>query len=197
VVAETAEKLGTEKGQAIIIDPGAIDEGIINLIEESNYDLKGVLLTHKHLNHCYGLHCLKRIYDFELYAASPLVQGHKSNLIKDGDVFTVGPFKIKAVSVPGHSADSMVYQINHLLFTGDALSAGMIGRTTNSFGAVQQVAALENKVFTMQGSYIVLPGHGPPSTLDAERRFNAGIKRYHARKLRRSHKYSLIMDMME
>jgi glyoxylase-like metal-dependent hydrolase (beta-lactamase superfamily II) len=188
---------GLGKGQAIIVDPGTVDENIINLLEDSGYELKAALLTHDHLTHTYGLHCLKRIYDFEIFAATPLVRGYKANLVKDGEVFDAGPFSIKVISVPGHSADSVVYMIDNLLFTGDALTAGIIGVTTNSYGSMQQSAALENKVFTLRGNYVVLPGHGPPSSLTAERRYNAGIKKYHLKKPGRERNHSLIIDMME
>jgi glyoxylase-like metal-dependent hydrolase (beta-lactamase superfamily II) len=162
--------------EAVIIDPGIMDKGILDRIEQHNYRLMGVLVTHDHQNHVHGLRTLKRIYDVEIYAVNHIIQEHKTNRVKDGDSFTIGSFPVEVISVPGHSSDSAVFKINHLLFTGDALNAGMLGTTASSYGAEVQLTALRTKLFSLPGNYVVLPGHGPPSTLDTERRFNAGIQ---------------------
>jgi glyoxylase-like metal-dependent hydrolase (beta-lactamase superfamily II) len=159
-----------------------MDKAILNLIEQHNYRLIGVLITHDHLNHVHGLRTLKRIYDVEIYAVNHIILGHKTNMVKDGDSFDIGSFHIEVISVPGHSSDSAVYKIDHMLFTGDALNAGMLGTTASSYGAEVQMAALRTKLFPLPGNYAVLPGHGPPSTLETERRFNAGIQRFEQHK---------------
>ncbi|WP_010262984.1 MBL fold metallo-hydrolase [Treponema primitia] len=179
--------LGTETAsrEAIIIDPGNIDKAILDFIEQKNYKLMGVLITHDHLNHVHGLRTLKRIYDVEIYAVDHLILEHKTNMVKDGDSLNIGSFHIEVISVPGHSSDSAVFKIDHLLFTGDALNAGMLGTTASSYGAEVQMAALRTKIFPLPGNYIVLPGHGPPSTLETERRFNAGIQNFEQHKNKR------------
>ena len=161
--------------EAIIIDPGIMDSIILNLIEENNYTLKGVLITHDHLHHVQGLTTIKRIYDTEIYGINPAVLEHRTNLVRDGEIIKIGPFRTEVIAIPGHSADSAVYKIGRLLFTGDALSAGLIGNTVSSYAAATQISALRSKLFSMPGDYTVLPGHGPPSTLEAERRFNLGM----------------------
>ncbi|GMO40078.1 MAG: hypothetical protein Ta2B_19920 [Termitinemataceae bacterium] len=158
--------------EAIIIDPGSIDSGLINFIESDHYQLLAVLLTHSHANHTNGIRTLKRIYDFEIYAANQMVQDCKANFVKDGDIFDVGSFHIQVISTPGHSIDSVVYKIGNILFTGDALSAGKMGRTDSSYGAVRQISMVQNKVFTLHGNLMVFPGHGPPTSLEIERKFN-------------------------
>jgi glyoxylase-like metal-dependent hydrolase (beta-lactamase superfamily II) len=162
--------------EAIIVDPGVMDKDILDRIEKNNYKLMGVLITHDHLNHVHGLRTLKRIYDVEIYAVNHIILEHKTNRVKDGDSFNIGSFPIEVISVPGHSSDSAVYRINQLLFTGDALNAGMLGTTASSYGAEVQLTALRTKVFSLPGNYAVLPGHGPPTSLETERRFNAGIQ---------------------
>jgi glyoxylase-like metal-dependent hydrolase (beta-lactamase superfamily II) len=162
--------------EAIIVDPGAMDDAILTFIENNEYKLLGALITHDHSHHVHGLRTLKRIYDTPVYGINPVVAEHKTNMVRDGDVLTIGPFRIEVISVPGHSSDSAVYRIEHLLFTGDALTAGLVGRTVSTYGAAIQMAALRNKILSLPGNYMVLPGHGPPSSLEAERRFNAGIQ---------------------
>jgi glyoxylase-like metal-dependent hydrolase (beta-lactamase superfamily II) len=164
--------------EAIIIDPGSMDEEILDFIEQNEYTLRGILVTHDHRNHVRGLRTIKRIYDVDIYGVNHIILDHKTNIVKDGDILNLGPFRIEVISVPGHSSDSAVYKIEHFLFTGDVLSAGLVGSTASSYGAAVQMTALRSKILSIQGNVVVLPGHGPPSCLEAERRFNAGIRYY-------------------
>ncbi|MDR1985529.1 MAG: MBL fold metallo-hydrolase [Treponema sp.] len=171
--------------EAVLIDPGYIDEGIVNFIEHNEYHLRAVLITHDHKNHIRGLPTLMRIYDPDIYAVNQTVLAYRTILIRDRDICRIGPFRFEVISIPGHSPDSAVFKIDNLLFTGDALSAGLIGRTASSYGTAIQIAALRNKLFSLPGDFTVLPGHGPPSSLETERRFNAGIQLYEERKTKR------------
>jgi glyoxylase-like metal-dependent hydrolase (beta-lactamase superfamily II) len=171
--------------EAILIDPGNIDLPILDFIEKNEYRLRGVLITHDHLNHVHGLRTLKRIYNADIYAANHFILEHKTIMVKDGDSFNIGSFPIEVISVPGHSSDSLVYKIKHMLFTGDVLSAGMVGTTASSYGAEIQVNGIRSKIFSLPGNYMILPGHGPPSSLSAERCFNAGIQIFEQNKQKR------------
>jgi glyoxylase-like metal-dependent hydrolase (beta-lactamase superfamily II) len=179
-------------GDAIIIDPGNMDEGILGFIEHNNYRLRGVLITHDHLNHVHGLRTLKRIYDVEIYAVNRTILDHKATMVKDGEAFDIGSFHVEPITVPGHSSDSAIYKIEHLLFTGDALNAGLLGTTASSYGAEVQMSALRTKIFSLPGNYGIFPGHGPPSTLEVEKRFNVGIQFFEKNKNKRR---SFNMDM--
>jgi glyoxylase-like metal-dependent hydrolase (beta-lactamase superfamily II) len=181
---------------ALIIDPGCMDETILNFIEGNEYNLKGILLTHSHLTHVRGLASLKRVYNVDIYSAKSMIMDYKTNVVRDGDTFRVGSFTVKAVSVPGHSIDSLVYIIEHLLFTGDVLSAGLIGRTDSAYSAMRQIMMIQNKIFTLRGNYIVLPGHGPPSTLNVERRHNTGLGLFEKKRNRTQHTL-LSLDILD
>jgi glyoxylase-like metal-dependent hydrolase (beta-lactamase superfamily II) len=167
--------------EAIIIDPGVMDEEILNFIEHNDYTLRGVLLTHDHRNHVRGLRTLKRIYDAEIYAVNPLILDQPATLIRDGDILFIGPFRIEVISVPGHSSDSAVFKVGNILFTGDAISAGLVGTTASSYGAAIQMTALRSKILSLPGDFTILPGHGPPTSLEAERRFNVGVQLFEQR----------------
>jgi glyoxylase-like metal-dependent hydrolase (beta-lactamase superfamily II) len=171
--------------EAIIIDPGNMDGPILNFIEKNNYYLRAVLITHDHLNHVHGLKTIKRIYDVEIYAVNRIIQEYRTVLVKDGETLNLGPFQIEVITVPGHSADSAVFKIGHMLFTGDTITAGLLGSTVSSYGATIQLSSIRSKILSLPGNYTILPGHGPPSSLDAERRFNAGIQYYEQHKNRR------------
>lgn len=175
-IGESTETTPGEK-TALIIDPGCMDEKILNFIEKNEYSIKGILITHDHHNHVHGLRTLKKIYDADIYAINHMISEHKTTLIHDGDVLSIGPFTVQVFSVPGHSSDSAVYKIDKLLFTGDVLSAGLVGTTASSYGEAVQSSAIRSKILSIPGDCIVLPGHGPPSTLEAERRFNVGLEK--------------------
>jgi glyoxylase-like metal-dependent hydrolase (beta-lactamase superfamily II) len=127
-----------------------------------------------------------KIYDTAIYAINPVVGEHRTTLVRDGDIFNIGPFRTEVFSIPGHSPDSAVFKIGRHLFTGDAISAGFMGSTASSFSATTQISALRKKIFSLPGDYSIFPGHGPPSSLEAERRFNLDINTFEQRKNRRS-----------
>ncbi|GHV68649.1 hypothetical protein AGMMS49928_08690 [Spirochaetia bacterium] len=179
--------------EALIIDPGIMDAEVLNFIEKNEYKLRGVLITHDHSHHVRGLRTLKKIYNTDIYAVNPTIRNHRTILVRDGDTVSIGSFRVQVISIPGHSADSAVYKLDHLLFTGDALSAGMVGNTDSSYAATTQLSALRSRLLSLPGDYTVLPGHGPPSSLEAERHFNAGLISAAERKTSRPN-YSLFDD---
>ena len=176
--AEGWKQGNIEPNAAIIIDPCNMEKFTLEAIENNNLNLKAILITHDHHSHVRGLRTLKRIYNAEIYAVNQYVMDHKTNMVKDGDRIDIAGINVEVISIPGHSSDSVVYKIDNLLFTGDVLTAGLVGSTASAYGATTQMNNLRSRLLSLPGDYIVLPGHGPPSTLEAERRFNADIFNY-------------------
>ena len=170
---------------AIIVDPGSMEIPLLNFIESNEYKIKGILITHDHLNHVHGLRTLKRIYDAKIYAVSPVIRSHKTKVIRDGEVIKLGEITVYVSTIPGHSSDSAVFRVNKTLFTGDTITAGLLGTTISSYGKTKQMDELRSKILSLPGNYVVFPGHGPPSTLDSERQYNAGIQSYEENKNKR------------
>jgi glyoxylase-like metal-dependent hydrolase (beta-lactamase superfamily II) len=188
--------LGTEapeEPRALIVDPAVVDKQILDFIENNNYRLQGVLITHDHIKHVRGLRTLKRIYDTEIFAINPYIREHKTTMVRDGQSFSAGPFRVEVLAIPGHSSDSAIFRVGRLLFTGDSLSAGLVGRTSNTYGAAVQMMALRSKILSLPGDFTVLPAHGPPSTLETERRYNEGI---HAYDELRSHRPKFKLELL-
>jgi glyoxylase-like metal-dependent hydrolase (beta-lactamase superfamily II) len=180
--------LGTdppEKRSAVIVDPSVMDKQILYFLEKNNYALQGVLITHDHIKHVRGLRTLKRIYETEIFAVNPYINEHRTTMVRDGENVSIGPFKVEVITVPGHSSDSAVFRIDRMLFTGDVLSAGLVGRTASAYGAAVQMTALRSKILSLPGDFTILPAHGPPSTLETERRYNAGISAFDENRDRR------------
>ena len=170
---------------AIIVDPGSMEIALLDFIESNEYKLMGILITHDHPNHVHGLRTLKRIYDVKIFAVNPVVQSHKTIVIRDGDILKLGAITVSVITIPGHSSDSAIFRINKTLFTGDTITAGLLGTTISSYGKTKQMDELRSKILSLPGNYVVLPGHGPPSTLDSERQYNAGIQSYEENKNKR------------
>ena len=166
---------GGESPEAVIVDPGSMEDKLLECIENNSYNVRAVLVTHEHKRHIYGLRTLSRIYDTEVFAINGTIGDCRATQVKDGERLTVGAFNVEVIAIPGHSPDSVVYRIDNLLFTGDALTAGLVGSTASAYGAATQMSMLRNRLLSLPGDYTVLPGHGPPSSLEAERNFNVGI----------------------
>jgi len=170
---------------AVVVDPGSIEIALLDFIESHEYRLRGILITHDHLNHVHGLRTLTQIYDTDIYAVNPMVQNLKTTVVRDGEVLRLGAITVTVITIPGHSSDSVVFKINKSLFTGDTITAGLLGTTISSYGKTKQMDGLRSKVLSLPGDFVILPGHGPPSTLDAERQYNAGIHFYDENKNKR------------
>lgn len=174
--------IGQENGgDAILVDPGIMDTELLNLIESNGYYIRSILVTHQHTSHIKGIRTLKRIYDADIYSFHPYILDFPTIPLKDGDRFTCASgIEVEVFEVPGHSPDSLVYHIGGMIFTGDVLEAGRVGTTKNSFTRAVLLRSISEKLFSLPDSTILLPGHGPPSILRAEKMYNPDLKLLHS-----------------
>ena len=163
--------------EAIIVDPGKITEEIISRIEDNHLKLSAVLITHNHGSHAGGLHTLRKIYSPKIFAADWEVAGQDTTVISGDGTIKIAKMLVKYMSLPGHTSDSVVYEIGNILFTGDILSAGEIGSTNSSYSEYILKSNIEKKIFSQQDNVILMPGHGPPTTLGAVKAFTADFKK--------------------
>ncbi|HAH63658.1 MAG TPA: MBL fold metallo-hydrolase [Treponema sp.] len=163
--------------EAIIIDPGRITEEIIDTIENGSYKLTGVFITHNHGSHVHGLKTLRKIYTPKIYAADWEVAGNDTNVITGDGKVRIAGLSVRYMALPGHTADSMVYKIGTVLFTGDAISAGKIGTTNNSYSDFILRNNIERKIFSQQDGTVLMPGHGPPTCVGVEKLYNLDMVR--------------------
>ncbi len=162
--------------EALIIDPGKITEEIISRIEDNHLKLVAVLITHNHGSHAGGLKTLQKIYSPKIFAADWEVAGQDTTVISGDGTIKIAKMLVKYMSLPGHTSDSVVYEIGNILFTGDILSAGEIGSTNSSYSEYILKSNIEKKIFSQQDNVILMPGHGPPTTLGAVKAFTADFK---------------------
>ena len=156
-------------GEAIIIDPGTMNVDLLNLIESNNYTIHSALLTHSHDSHASGLKTLRKIYEFTIYAGTENALDFECTKIAEEERLDISGIQVSAIPIQGHSSDSLVFLIGNYMFTGDSFSAGTVGSTPNSYAQELLTGEIQKKIFSLKGNYLIFPGHGAPSTLEAER----------------------------
>ena len=157
---------------ALLVDPGHVTEPLIAQLEESRYRLTAILVTHNHGSHVQGLKTLSKIY-----GADWDIAGDRTNVISGDGKIRVAGLSVRYIMLPGHTTDSMVYKIENVLFTGDSISAGLLGSTNSSYSSQILRVNIEEKIFSEQDATVILPGHGPPTTVGAEKLFNSGMNK--------------------
>ena len=164
-----------QTNEALIIDIEKVTKMLISQIEDKRLKICAVLITHNHKKHVSGLKTLRKIYNFKTYAADYEIEGEESMILKGDGLIRLAGMNINYFSLPGHSSDSIIYKIGGTLFTGDALSNGMIGKTTSIYARQMLIRNLNEKVMSQSDNTALLPGHGPPTTVGAERKYNQDL----------------------
>ncbi|MBQ7159320.1 MAG: MBL fold metallo-hydrolase [Treponema sp.] len=157
---------------AVIIDPGKPTNEVLKQIETDGYRLCAALITHNHEENIRGLKTLKRIYDFNTYAADIDVATTADTTIKGEGILKFGGIAVEYFALPGHTADSIVYKIGSVLFTGDVISAGEIGSTTSSYAKELLCRGIQSKIFTQNDDTVIMSSHGPMTSVAAEKMYN-------------------------
>jgi hydroxyacylglutathione hydrolase len=165
---------------AAVVDPGGSDEAVIRQLE--GLDVKCILLTHGHFDHTGAVAALRRalpgvtVYlhpaDQALLGAGDMPAVGETSPCQEGDVIALGGLEIHVLHTPGHTPGSVCYQVGDVLFTGDTLFQGSMGRTDLTGGSYDQIMASLKRLGNLPGNCQVLPGHMDTSTLDAERKGN-------------------------
>ncbi|MEO7962352.1 MAG: MBL fold metallo-hydrolase [Gemmatimonadaceae bacterium] len=171
----------------VLIDPGDEGEMLADRVRESGATLEAIWLTHAHLDHIGGIAAIRRewavpIYlhpaDLPLYRYAPQAAesyGLPFELgplpdreLAEGDVVTLGKSRFTVMHLPGHAPGHVLFLGRGVAFGGDLLFAGSIGRTDlplSDGAAMQQSLA---RIATLPPETLVLPGHGPETTIGAE-----------------------------
>ncbi len=159
-------------GDAVLVDPGEFDASMLQAIEANRLRVRWVLVTHAHQAHIKGIRGLRRVYDLEVWCNQPSVLDFPAHHVADGERLDLGAFPVDVMELPGHTLDSLCFRTGSLVFTGDTLYAGGIGRTSNGYGRGLLLEGIRRTLLTLPDAILVFPGHGPPTTIGVERRFN-------------------------
>ncbi|MEP2446756.1 MAG: MBL fold metallo-hydrolase [Balneola sp.] len=189
-----------QEDSAILIDPGFSNETEYQSFQSAlkEVTLDAIVLTHAHVDHVLGLQRVLKDHDVKVYVNSDdlflwnnfgsqatmfglnqvAFSFTPESLPKD-EKFEVGGFEFECLYTPGHSPDhtSLYFKDEGFVIAGDALFNGSIGRTDlyqGSFEVLEQ--SIKEKLYTLPGNTKVYPGHGPVTTIEAEKAGNPFVK---------------------
>ena len=149
--------------ECLVIDPGSEFEKIKQ--EIGNKKVIGVLITHHHFDHVGALEEVLKEYNTELYDYNNLEEKE----------YNIGPFKFEVIFNPGHSIDSVSYYFkeNRIMFVGDFVFLGSIGRCDLEGGSFDEMKKSVDKLTRFSEDITLYPGHGMKTTLGYEKRSNS------------------------
>ncbi|MFO0810012.1 MAG: MBL fold metallo-hydrolase [Gemmataceae bacterium] len=185
-----------DRTDAIVVDPGFEPDRILRVLKNRGLTLAAILCTHGHVDHIVGNAALK-----EMYPDAPLVIGigdaaaltdARLNLsgyfgpaltsppadrtVTAGEVIEYAGIRMEVLEIPGHSPGHVVFLVRDeppVVFGGDVLFAGSIGRTDFPGGSLEQLlGGIREKLWPLPDATIVYPGHGEPTTIGDEKATN-------------------------
>src|SRR5581483_965508 len=184
------------RGDALVIDPGLEPEAILDFLQERQLRPAAVLNTHGHADHIGGNEALKQAYpeaplliganeahlltDADANLSAPfgfaIVSPAADRLVREGEELELAGLRLEVREIPGHSPGHVVFVYRSdppLVFGGDVLFRGSVGRTDFPGGSAERLfAGIRAKLFTLPEDAVVYPGHGPVTTVGYEKRTN-------------------------
>jgi hydroxyacylglutathione hydrolase len=174
---------------AVIIDPGlelpVEAQPIVEYISESELNVKFIINTHGHSDHIKGnvffqqkyhvplcIHPLDAHFIAELTSNKYLL----NKMLEDGSIVRCGKEILKVLHTPGHTPGSICLVGEKLIFSGDTLFAGSIGRTDFPGGSNSDMQLSLQKIVSLPDYLLVYPGHGETTMIGEEKRINPFIK---------------------
>jgi len=187
-----------ETREAIIVDPGDEITRIHRRLNDLSLTLKQILITHAHIDHVGGALKLKSLTGAPIYlneADLPLLQMMSAQAawlgietpetappdegLVDGRQVGLESYPAQVIQTPGHTQGSVCLHFApmKMVLAGDTLFAGSIGRTDLPGGDFEQIIdSIQSRLLSLPDEIRVIPGHGPATTIGAERRTNPFLK---------------------
>lgn len=183
--------------EGIVIDPGDQAEDILNLAKDMGVNVKAIANSHAHVDHILGVGDVQKatgakflMHEGELGIAAGAAQTAKQftgrdyesppnpdAYLTDGDEIDVEGLKLKVIHTPGHTPGSLSFYTEGMLFSGDTLFRGSIGRTDLPGGDYnQEMTSIIDKLLELPDDTVVLPGHMQETQIGIERQTNPFIR---------------------
>lgn len=183
------------RDSAVVIDPGAEAERIIAALEENKLKLKAIINTHGHGDHIKENKTLKQKYNCPIYIhkddsdfldnpdlngsiliGNPFTSPKADHFLKDGEVLDIDGMRFSVFHTPGHTPGGVCLKIDGLLFTGDTLFCGTVGRCDLPGGDGEKLKKSLKIFDSFPGETIILPGHENKCVLSIDRNHNPFLK---------------------
>jgi hydroxyacylglutathione hydrolase len=190
------------RSDCLVFDPGLEPELILDYLDGEQWVPAAFMITHGHSDHIGGNAAMKRrwpqvplvigrgdapkLTDAELNLSAQyglaIVSPPADVVLDEGEIYRAAGFELEVLEIPGHSSGHVVYvwrgERPWIVFAGDVLFQGSIGRTDFPDGSFKDLAAgIHGKLFTLPDDTVVLPGHGDPTTIGEEKRHNPFVGR--------------------
>lgn len=178
--------------EAMVIDPGGDVDKILPILSHHDLTVKAIVGTHAHIDHAAGVEELKQATGAPFYlhpAEEPLLKSMPEygsyfgmhvggvptveHYLRTGDTVAFGKLVFDVLETPGHSPGGICLRSGQIIFVGDALFQGSIGRTDLPGGNHEQLLhSIQTQLLSLPDETVVYSGHGAPTTIGDERQFN-------------------------
>ncbi len=189
----------TTTGEAIVIDPGGSEDMILQRLQKFGVTVKAILHTHAHFDHCLGTAKIAEEFpkskiclhskDLELYQNiakqcayfgipfNQIPPKPINHFLEDEEEFSLEDRKIKVLFTPGHTPGSTCFHMEleekSILFSGDTLFSGSIGRTDLWGGDPYAIIrSIKERLLVLDDETVVIPGHGDQTLIHREKKYN-------------------------
>jgi hydroxyacylglutathione hydrolase len=181
-------------GEGALVDPGDEAARIAIAVEQTNLEISQILITHAHVDHVGAVAALVEEYACPVLMhaeAEPMLRqlpsqammmglrfGKVPNVdrhIEDGEVIPVGSLELASLYTPGHAPGHLAFYVQSegIVFSGDALFAGSVGRVDLPGGSMEVLMkSIEERLLTLPDETKVYSGHGPQTTIGNEKAYN-------------------------
>ncbi|KYK30436.1 MAG: hypothetical protein AYK23_01095 [Candidatus Proteinoplasmatales archaeon SG8-5] len=179
-----------------IIDPGEDADVILARVTALGVRIDKILATHCHFDHIAATAPLKRQIDVPFLAHEGdlfFVEDAKDSArrwgfdieqpplpdkyLEEGEKIAVGSLELEVLCTPGHSPGGVSFLHGDMVFAGDCLFQGSIGRTDFRQGSLEVLSeSIRNRLYTLPDNTLVMTGHGPVTTIGDEKRFNPFVR---------------------
>ncbi len=183
-----------KNSKGVIIDPGAEAARIIDTVTRAKFEPTAILLTHGHGDHIGALAEIKAHWNLPVYIGQgeegyladphlngsadfgfPIMAPKPDFLVADENLYRFESIELRVLATPGHTAAGVCYldESEGVLFCGDTLFQGSIGRTDLQGGSFEKlIDSIQKKILTLPDDIVCFSGHGPATTVGAERTGN-------------------------
>ncbi len=182
--------------EAVVIDPGDEPDRILEIINDNGFNVRAVICTHGHFDHvgavgdikkATGASLLMHSDDTETYGMAKdqaALWGYNvddlpepDGFLKEGDEVKVGGLVFRVMHSPGHSQGGICLYGEGVVFSGDTMFQGSIGRTDFEGGDAGLIKkSIRQRLYKLDENALVITGHGPETTIGHEMRFNAFVR---------------------
>jgi glyoxylase-like metal-dependent hydrolase (beta-lactamase superfamily II) len=178
--------------QSAVLDVGFEPQQVIELVQREHLDVRWLLSTHAHYDHVAGMLAVQEavggvfaLHEAELpllsalseqgamFGFPPAEPPEVGHFLVDGERIKVGEQELEAIFTPGHSPGHIAFRHGGTVWCADVIFNGSVGRTDLPGGSFETlVRSIHERIFTLPEDMRLLPGHGPATTVGAERRYN-------------------------